>query len=335
MAGGPIESRAGRVGDLAEGREAIQEDQAEPGMGPSEETRDLVGLYLRQASETPLLTAEEEVHLAQTIEAGREADSKLRTQQATLSRQEQDQFKAMKRQGEKARDSFIRANTRLVISIAKRYRGRGVAFPDLIQEGNIGLIRAVEKFDYRRGYKFSTYATWWIRQSIVRGIADEGRTIRLPDHIGDSIKKLHRTARRLAQEDGGEPTAGAIAQVMGVDVSDLERLIEIGQRTFSLDTPVGDESETIVDLIVEEGSDPAVRLLGMMLSEELEELLFSITAREARVLELRFGLNGREPHTLEEVGNKFGLTKERIRQIEQEALAKLRGRGIKLRDFLE
>lgn len=272
---------------------------------------DPVRMYLKEIGKVPLLTAEEEVELAKRIEKGdMEAKRKL-----------------------------AEANLRLVVSIAKRYVGRGMLFLDLIQEGNLGLIKAVEKFDYRKGYKFSTYATWWIRQAITRAIADQARTIRIPVHMVETINKLIRVSRQLLQELGRDPLPEEIAEEMDLPVEKVREIIKIAQEPVSLETPIGEEEDShLGDFIPDEDAPaPAEAAAFMLLKEQLEDVLDTLTAREEKVLRLRFGLDDGRPRTLEEVGQVFGVTRERIRQIEAKALRKLRhpSRSKKLKDYLE
>ena len=298
---------------------------------------DTVSLYLREISRTPLLTAEEEVRLARRIEVGQEAREHLRTQ-SSLEDRKRNGLEARILDAERARQHLIRANFRLVVSIAKKYVNRGVSFLDLIQEGNIGLIRAVEKFDYHRGFKFSTYATWWIRQATTRAIADQGRTIRVPVHMCERINKVGRAQRDLLQELGREPSAQEIAARLGTTPQKIESIMMVSHRPLSLEMPVGDEQDShLADFIEDDSTPPPTDAASLqLLREQMEQMLSSLSAREGRVLQLRFGLRDGRSHTLEEVGQKFGLTRERIRQIEAEALSKLRhpSRSKKLRDYL-
>ena len=272
---------------------------------------DPVRMYLKEIGRVPLLTAEEEVELARRMEAG----------------------------DEEARHRLEEANLRLVVSIAKRYVGRGMLFLDLIQEGNLGLLKAVEKFDYSKGYKFSTYATWWIRQAITRAIADQARTIRIPVHMVETINKLVRISRQLLQELGRDPRPEEIAKEMGISVSRVHEIMKIAQEPVSLETPIGEEEDShLGDFIEDEAAPaPAEAASFMLLREQLEEVLETLTDREKNVLRLRFGLEDGRSRTLEEVGQSFGVTRERIRQIEAKALRKLRhpSRSKVLRDFLE
>ena len=272
---------------------------------------DPVRMYLKEIGHVPLLTAEEEVELARRMEAG----------------------------DEEARHRLEEANLRLVVSIAKRYVGRGMLFLDLIQEGNLGLLKAVEKFDYSKGYKFSTYATWWIRQAITRAIADQARTIRIPVHMVETINKLVRISRQLLQELGRDPRPEEIAKEMGISVVRVHEIMKIAQEPVSLETPIGEEEDShLGDFIEDEAAPaPAEAASFMLLREQLEEVLETLTDREKNVLRLRFGLEDGRSRTLEEVGQSFGVTRERIRQIEAKALRKLRhpSRSKVLRDFLE
>jgi RNA polymerase primary sigma factor len=298
---------------------------------------DTVSMYLKEISRIPLLTPEEEVKLATQIERGYIARTRLI--KGVIRPRERERLEQECQRGEKARQHMIEANFRLVVSIAKRYLGRGVSFLDLIQEGNIGLIRAVEKFDYRRGFKFSTYATWWIRQAIGRAIADQGRTIRVPVHMCERINKLIRVSRQLVQELGREPTSDEIAVELGTTPRKVERIIKISQLPLSLEMPIGEEQDShLGDFIEDEATEaPTEAASYQLLKEQMEAVLTSLPPREGRVLQLRFGLKDGRSHTLEEVGRKFGVTRERIRQIEAKALRRLRhpSRSRKLRDYLE
>lgn len=298
---------------------------------------DTVSLYLKEISRIPLLRAEQEVEYAKAMETGKRARYQMSRNGVGVG--ERARLEAKIRAGELARQKLIKANFRLVVSIAKKYIGRGVSFLDLIQEGNIGLIRAVEKFDYKRGYKFSTYATWWIRQAITRAIADQGRTIRVPVHMCERINKLTRVSRQLVQELGREPSPDEIAKQLGTTSKKVERIIKISQRPLSLEMPVGEEQDShLGDFIPDESTlGPTDAASHQLLREQMEEILTSLSPREGRVLQLRFGLKDGKSHTLEEVGKKFGVTRERIRQIEAKALRKLRhpSRSRKLRDYLE
>ena len=298
---------------------------------------DAISLYMREIGAIPLLTAEDEVRLAKRLEQGRKAAERLR-QAKNLDEKQRARLEEQVADGERARKRLIQANSRLVVSIAKKYVGHGVPFLDLIQEGNLGLIRAVEKFDYRRGYKFSTYATWWIRQAITRALADQARTIRVPVHMSEQINKLKALQRRLEQELGRDPTPNELAAEMGLSPRKVEQILEIAQRPLSLELPIGDEADSeLGDFIEDEGTPLPTELAWQeLLREEIERVLGSLSPREARVLQLRFGLTDGRQHTLEEVGEKFGVTRERIRQIETKAIRRLRHpmRSKRLRDYL-
>jgi RNA polymerase primary sigma factor len=333
----------------------------------SEITNDPVRMYLREIGQVNLLTAADEASLAKRIQRGMHAREKLENGNNDLKEIEIRKYKARDIDGKLARRYLAEANLRLVVSVAKRYIGRGMNFLDLIQEGNIGLLRAVEKFDHRRGYKFSTYATWWIRQAISRAIADQARTIRIPVHMVETINRLSRTQRRMLQEYGREPTAKEISLEMDLlsdeDVqaiqksqhtgkrldpalerrwrraaSKVRRIIRIAQEPMSLETPIGNEDNSSLGDFIEDESvvGPVDAASKQLLKEQLNEILDSLSMRERKVLEMRFGLNDGQGRTLEEVGSEFGVTRERIRQIEAKALRKLRHpiRSRKLRDYL-
>jgi len=297
---------------------------------------DAVGLYLREMARVPLLSLEEETHLAHLIEMGREAERVLANDGTDPV--ERARLEALVEQGRAAREHLIKANTRLVVSIAKRYIGRGVPFLDLIQEGNLGLMKAVEKFDYRRGYRFSTYATWWIRQTISRAVADQSRTIRVPVHMSDRIRRLYKTAQQLEQEYGRPPTPEEIAAELDLEPRKVQWMMRVSWRPLSLEHPVGEEEDNELGAFIEDDSTPTPpqSAYQKMLAEKIEEVLSTLSPREARILRLRFGLGGNRSHTLEEVGQKFGLTRERIRQIEGKALRRLRHprRSRQLRQYL-
>jgi RNA polymerase primary sigma factor len=298
---------------------------------------DTVGLYLKEMARVPLLTTEEEVDLAKRLEAGNEAAAELARLKGEGDPDLLAELEATVEDGKAARDHLIKANTRLVVSIAKKYMGRGVHFLDLIQEGNLGLMKAVEKFDYTRGYRFSTYATWWIRQTITRAIADQGRTIRVPVHMSDRIRRLYKTARELEQENGRKPTPEEIAERMGLEPRKVQWMLKVSWRPMSLERPVGEEEDSELGSFIEDLTTPTPTQSAYqnLLREKVEEVLGTLTAREARILRLRFGLQNGRSYTLEEVGQKFGLTRERIRQIEGKALRRLRHprRSRQLRDF--
>ncbi len=298
---------------------------------------DSISLYLKEIGRIPLLTAEQEVSLAKRMEAGRNAKRRLGNSR-NLSLEERKNLSAVVRDGQAAHEHLIKANSRLVVSVAKKYVGRGVPFLDLIQEGNIGLIRAVKKFDYRRGYKFSTYATWWIRQAVTRAIADQGRTIRVPVHMYEQINRLARVSRQLVQELGRDPTMEEIAEELGVSPKKVERTIKVSQRPLSLEMPVGEEDDSFLGDFIEDSDAPSPtdQASQQLLRDQIEDIFVSLTPREVRILQLRFGLVDGYSYTLEEVGRKFGVTRERIRQIEAQALGRLRhpSRSRRLRDFL-
>jgi RNA polymerase primary sigma factor len=302
---------------------------------------DPVRMYLREIGRVALLTAREEVELAMAMEAGKEALAR-RNELAQLGQLDVIADAEISRtieRGEQARRRLVEANLRLVVSVAKKYIGRGMSLLDLIQEGNIGLIRAVEKFDYHKGYKFSTYATWWIRQAITRAIADQARTIRIPVHMVETINKLMRTARRLLQELGREPSPEEIGVEMEMTPDRVREIMKVSQEPVSLETPIGEEEDShLGDFIPDDGSAaPSEAASHQLLKEQVEDVLASLTGRERRVLQLRFGLDDGRGRTLEEVGKEFGVTRERIRQIEAKALRKLRhpSRSRKLKDYLE
>jgi RNA polymerase primary sigma factor len=301
-------------------------------------TGDPVKMYLKSIGRVPLLTAIEEVDLSKKVEAGLFAAEKLATEKKvspTLRRE----LEVIVREGAAAKDKLVEANLRLVVSIAKRYVGRGMLFLDVIQEGNLGLIRAVEKFDYTKGYKFSTYATWWIRQAITRAIADQARTIRIPVHMVETINKVVRVQRQLLQDLGREPTMEEIGKEVDLPPEKVEEVLKIAQDPVSLETPIGEEGDSHLGDFIED-SDAVVPVDAasfIMMQEQLESVLHSLTDREKKVVQLRFGLTDGHPRTLEEVGREFGVTRERIRQIESKTLSKLRhpSRSQKLRDYLE
>ena len=300
---------------------------------------DTVALYLKEISRIPLLTAAEEVQLAKAIERGKKAALRLAQTHVQPNSYPRERLKRDVQVGKYARRKLIEANFRLVVSIAKKYIGHGVSFMDLIQEGNIGLIRAVEKFEYRRGFKFSTYATWWIRQAVSRALSDQGRTIRVPVHMGERITQLSRVSRELIQKNGHEPTDDEIAEAMGIGIRLLERIRQAAQFPFSLEMEVGEDTDSTLGDFIEDNNNsaPDDSTIRQLLCERVEDVLSSLSAREGRVLQLRFGLQDGRAYTLEEVGQKFGVTRERIRQIEAKALSKLRHprRSRRLRDFLE
>lgn len=300
---------------------------------------DPVRMYLKDIGKVPLLSAEEEITLAQEMEAGDAASIQLQEDDGSLDQDTKEELERLVDIGDNAKKKLSEANLRLVVSIAKRYVGRGMLFLDLIQEGNLGLIKAVEKFDYRKGYKFSTYATWWIRQAITRAIADQARTIRIPVHMVETINKLIRVSRQLLQELGREPSPEEIAEEMEIPVERVREILKISQEPVSLETPIGEEEDShLGDFIQDENVPvPADAAAFTLLKEQLVEVLSTLTEREQKVLRLRFGLDDGRARTLEEVGKEFNVTRERIRQIEAKALRKLRhpSRSRKLRDYLE
>jgi RNA polymerase primary sigma factor len=300
------------------------------------DTDDTIGLYLKEVGRVPLLTAEEEVELAQRIERGRLAREELAKGNVTPRRRQE--LQRLIEDGWKAREHLITANSRLVISVAKKYMGRGVPFLDLIQEGNIGLIRAAKKFDYRRGHKFSTYATWWIRQAVTRAIADQGRTIRVPVHMGDQINKLLRVQHQLTQRLGRDPSVEELAEALEVTPQKVENMIQVARRPLSLETPTDDEEDSVLGDFIQDEEVPAPDETATynLLREHLDTVLNSLPPREVRILQLRYGLLDGQAYTLEEVGRKMGVTRERVRQIEAQALSRLRHPAIrrKLREYL-
>ncbi len=300
---------------------------------PSDDT---VGLYLKEMARVPLLTTDQEVRLARLLERGRVARRKL----SKNGHGEVERIRLEKKieEGRLAREHIIKANTRLVVSIAKKYIGRGVPFLDLIQEGNLGLMKAVEKFDHTRGFRFSTYATWWIRQTITRAIADQGRTIRVPVHMTDRIRRLYKASRDLEQAHGRQPTPEEIAKELKVEPRKVEWMLKVSWQPLSLDNPVGEEEDSELGNFIEDETTPTPTqsVHQNLLHDKLEQVLGTLPSREARILRLRFGLADGQSYTLEEVGQKFGLTRERIRQIEGKALRRLRHprRSRQLRDYL-
>ena len=310
---------------------------------------DPVRMYLKEIGKVPLLSAEEEIELAKNMEAGAVAKEKIAILKSREEKATEEELAEIKEEiknlqkdldaGDEAKKRLAEANLRLVVSIAKRYVGRGMLFLDLIQEGNLGLIKAVEKFDYRKGYKFSTYATWWIRQAITRAIADQARTIRIPVHMVETINKLIRVSRQLLQELGREPSPEEIAAEMNMPVERVREILKISQEPVSLETPIGEEEDSHLGDFIQDDNVPvpADAAAFTLLKEQLEEVLGTLTVREQKVLTLRFGLEDGRARTLEEVGKEFNVTRERIRQIEAKALRKLRhpSRSRKLKDYLE
>jgi RNA polymerase primary sigma factor len=299
-------------------------------------SNDTVGLYLREMARVPLLSNEEEVSISIRIESGENAQAAL---DANPNDPRTAEYQFLIEDGQEAREHLIKANTRLVVSIAKKYMNRGVPFLDLIQEGNLGLMKAVEKFDYKRGYRFSTYATWWIRQTITRAIADQGRTIRVPVHMSDRIRKLYRVIRELEQEMGRKPSVEEIATAMDLEPRKVQWMLRVSWQPLSLEQPVGEDEDSELGSFIEndEMPTPAQSAYHNLLESKIEEVLSTLTEREAKILRLRFGLHNGRSYTLEEVGQKFGLTRERIRQIEGRALRRLRHprRSRQLKDYLD
>lgn len=304
---------------------------------PPDEVIDTVGLYLKEMSAVPLLNMEQEVSLAKRIEAAKKARKQLKKME-TAPANKRAGLESIVEDGRLAREHLIKANTRLVVSIAKKYMGRGVPFLDLIQEGNLGLMKAVSKFDYRRGFRFSTYATWWIRQTITRSIADQGRTIRVPVHMIDRIRLLYKTAHVLEQQLGQPPSIEELAEAMKEGVDKVDWMLRVSWLPLSLESPVGDEEDSELGMFVEDENSPSPSQAAYknMMEQKVHEVLATLSPREARILRLRFGLENGRYYTLEEVGEKFGLTRERIRQIEGKALRRLRHplRARQLREYL-
>jgi RNA polymerase primary sigma factor len=330
--GDPVETTA----DVDEGRAKARREVELALKAPS---NDPVRMYLKEIGRVPLLTAQEEVSLAKRYEAGMLATERLASEGERLPRPKVAELMVVQHDGALAKRHLVEANLRLVVSIAKRYVGRGMAFLDLIQEGNMGLIRAVEKFDYDKGFKFSTYATWWIRQAITRAIADQARTIRIPVHMVETINKLLRIQRQLLQDLGREPTTDEIGKQMELSSEKVREIQKISQEPVSLETPIGEEEDSHLGDFIEDSEAvvPLERASFRLLQEQLESVLHTLADREKDVIRLRFGLVDGQPRTLEEVGKKFGVTRERIRQIESKTLSKLRhpSRSQKLRDYLE
>jgi RNA polymerase primary sigma factor len=298
---------------------------------------DGIGLYIREVSRVPLLTAAEEIDLARRMERGREAREELALGKSKSRRRSE--LRKFIEDGWAAREHLIQANSRLVVSVAKKYMGRGVPFLDLIQEGNIGLIRSAKKFNYHRGYKFSTYATWWIRQAVTRAVADQGRTIRLPVHMSEQINRVFRTQHRLAQFLGRDPTVQEMAEELEMPPKKIERIFKVSRRPLSLEMPTGDEEDAMLGDFVEDNDAPQPDqvVTDTLLSESLYEVMNGLRPREVRILQLRYGLLDGQTYTLEEVGRKMGVTRERVRQIEAQAMSRLRHPAVrrKLHDYLE
>jgi RNA polymerase primary sigma factor len=314
-----------------------EDEKAEEDIYRAIEVDDTIGLYLKEIGKVALLTAEEEVSLAKRMEAGKKAQARLSVGKYT-SEEKRYELESSLDDGIMAREHLIRANSRLVISVAKKYIGRGVPFLDLIQEGNIGLIRASNKFDYKRGHKFSTYATWWIRQAVTRAIADQSRTIRVPVHMGDQINKMLRISHQLTQRLGRNPTPEELAAEMEIPVRKVEQMLDVARRPLSLEMPTDDEGESTLGDFVEDTESPAPpdRVSAVMLRDLLLEILVDLPPREVKILQMRYGLLDGQTYTLEQVGKKLGVTRERVRQIEAQALSRLRhpAHARRLRDFL-
>jgi RNA polymerase primary sigma factor len=327
-------------GELAEEEEDLELVAEDDNSGPS---TDLVRAYLKEIGRVALLNAEQEVELAKRIEAGLFAAEKIRQADAGelkgVTKALRKDYDWLIADGQRAKDHLLEANLRLVVSVAKRYTGRGMAFLDLIQEGNLGLIRAVEKFDYTKGYKFSTYATWWIRQAITRAMADQARTIRIPVHMVEQINKLTRVQRQMLQDLGREPTAEELAKELDMTPDKVVEIQGYAREPVSLEQNVGDEGDSQLGDFIEDADAPiAAEVVSFgLLQRELDSVLKTLPEREAAVVALRFGLTDGQPRTLDEIGREFGLTRERIRQIEAKTLSKLRhpSRSQKLRDYLE
>ena len=317
-----LEKPEAQRGDIKSSTEDIGPKNSLEHLAPN----DTVEIYLKEMSRVPLLSVQEEVSLAKRIEAGCAAQTELRKLPRRNYIKERRELDATIHDGLLAREHIIKANTRLVVSIAKKYIGRGVPFLDLIQEGNLGLMKAVEKFEYQRGFRFSTYATWWIRQTITRAIADQGRTIRLPVHMNDRIRHLYRISHEMEQSLGRPPTPQELAERMEAAPKKIQWLLKVSWIPLSLESPVGDEDDSELGMFIEDKATPtpSQSVYENMLRERVNEVLSTLTPREARILRLRFGLADNRPYTLEEVGEKFGLTRERIRQIEGKALRRLR-----------
>jgi RNA polymerase primary sigma factor len=302
-------------------------------------SEDTIGLYLKEMSRVPLLNVQEELDLAKRIEAGLAAVKKLKTFSEKATPEQREELEHTVEDGLRAREHLIKANTRLVVSIAKRYLSRGVPFLDLIQEGNLGLMKAVEKFEYQRGFRFSTYATWWIRQTITRSIADQGRTIRVPVHMVDRIRQLYKTTHEMEQKLGRVPTNEELGDQIGVSSDKVDWMLQVSWLPLSLESPINDEDDSELGMFVEDEITPTPMQSAYtnLLREKIEEVLATLPPREARILRLRFGLDNGRTYTLEEVGKKFGLTRERIRQIEGKALSRLRHprRARQLKDYVQ
>lgn len=320
-----------------EEREEIQLSLEDEDILANIDVDDTIGLYIKEASRVPLLTSDEELDLSQRIEQGRLAREEML--QGNVSPRRREELQRLIEDGWQAREHLIVANSRLVISVAKKYMGRGVPFLDLIQEGNIGLMRAAKKFDYHRGYKFSTYATWWIRQAVTRALSDQSRTIRVPVHMGDQISRMLRVQHQLKQELSRDPTVEEMAIALDVSPKKVEHMIQVARRPISLQMPIGDEEDDVLGDFIEDQETPAPDETASqnLLREQLEGILEMLPPREARILQLRYGLVDGQVLTLNEVGRKMGVTRERVRQIEAQALNRLRRYGIQrqLRAYIE
>ena len=323
---------AGKGHEIQATTERLEDEAIAAGVGDS------VRLYLQEIGATDLLTMQEEVWLAKRMERGKLAEARL-AEDATLTRQERDSLQADKADGDAARVHLIQANLRLVVSVAKKYVGRGLSFLDLIQEGNIGLMKATDKFDYKRGFKFSTYATWWIRQAITRAISDQSRTIRLPVHVGETINRVKKTGHRLQQILEREPTQDEIARAMDISDEKVRQVLDVSRHPISLEAPVGQDGDAFLgDFIEDQTMPPPLELASQhLLKSQIADALGKLTERERKIIVLRFGLEDGRFRTLEEVGREFGITRERIRQIEAKALRKLRHPSYsrKLRGYLD
>ena len=325
------------IGGTTEDRTDNKEEQDENDFLANVDIDDTVGLYMKEATRVPLLKAWEEKVLAQRIEVGRYSREELA--KGNVSKTRQRELRSLIENGWEAREHLIIANSRLVISVAKKYMGRGVPFLDLIQEGNIGLMRAAKKFDYHRGFKFSTYATWWIRQAVTRALADQSRTIRVPVHMGDQISKMLRAQHKLKQKLSRDPTVDELALELDVPPKKVENMIKVSRRPLSLQLPIGDEEEDVLGDFIEDSDStpPDESATFNLLREHLASMLDLLPPREARILQLRYGLIDGEILTLNEVGRKMGVTRERVRQIEAQALSRLRSKGVyrELRAYIE
>jgi RNA polymerase primary sigma factor len=337
VVGGPGEELPEELTKAVENAEEEDDGKAEEDIYRAIEVDDTIGLYLKEIGKVPLLTADEEVSLAVRMENGKKAQARLGAGKYT-SEDRRHELEIQLDDGIRAREHLIRANSRLVISVAKKYIGRGVPFLDLIQEGNIGLIRASNKFDYKRGHKFSTYATWWIRQAVTRAIADQSRTIRVPVHMGDQINKMLRISHQLTQRLGRSPTPEELAADLEIPVRKVEQMLDVARRPLSLEMPTDDEGESTLGDFVEDIDSPSPpdRVSSLMLRDQLMEILVDLPPREVKILQMRYGLLDGQTYTLEQVGKKLGVTRERVRQIEAQALSRLRhpAHARRLRDFL-